>query len=297
MNNSSDHDNPSIHEIVEEVEKRTSERETRRFRLLYVLVGLVSFIGVGVLTQLVDFYATKAVEQRLENAKKEYESAKVFAQLLSLATKLDVSDSFSNTDREAIMRLLGTAKDNKQLRSEPAFDALFEKIIDSFSASDNASYVSKIYDDFTVECLRIPGVVQTLIQHYGRQLAGLEDIHSDSAKREIRRFEEIYAVSNDMKLQGAGAFMSSLLKFRLADSKQSTDLRKLLSSYRELPSEQAKQFARFMKQFADPMRLAKRKTPTNVRIAELTQSFVKTYADELAPILQRATESSKSEDD
>lgn len=282
---------------VEQVEERISQRESRRFRSLYALVGIVSFVGIGVIAQLVDFYATKAVDSRIERSKQEYESAKAFAQLLALATKLDISTSFSHTDRDAVMRLLAVAKTNKQLRGEPVFDALLEKIVDSFTSSNNAWFVNTIFDDYKEECLRVPGLVETLLQHYARTVIGRAEISSDDAKKEIARFQSIANVAPSFALAGSTAFFSALIEHKVASEKTSPALQRTLKSYSALSDEEARDFRRFMRQFRDPMRLARRLRPESIRISELTQSFENMYAPQIESILQKAAHTPDEDDE
>lgn len=282
---------------VEEVENRIAERENRRFRTLYVLVGIVSFVGIGVIAQLVDFYATKAVEQRIERSKQEYESAKTFAQLLALATKLDISDSFSHTDRDAIMRLLKDAKANRQLRAEPAFDALLEKIIDSFTASNNGAFVTQIFDDYGDECTRIPGIVEVLVQHYARAFLGAPSATAESATRDLARFNRLAEVAPTFGLAGTTAVLGALVRHRMADSRPSPELARLLSSYTAMSPIEKRDFERYVTQFADERKLGRRRTPENVRIAEVTRSFAEVYAAPVAAVLEGAADEEPDERD
>lgn len=266
--------------ITENVERKITEDESRRLRNFYIIVGFISFIGIGVISQLVDFYATKAVESKLGEATEELDSAKIFAQLLALATTLDLSSSFTHTDRDTIVALLEKAQ-NKSLRSEPAFTSLLEKIIDSIAASNNPLHLLKIVSMYQEECQRTAGIAQTLLQHFGR--AYLAEIDPDSTfpvdnYSNLKRY--IFA------LQGTGANGAAAAFSILADYKKNEEIardsiRVSLASMIMLDQDQKETFKKVIRTLSDPARMAQRPTPETIRIAQFTSNFVNTFKDDL----------------
>jgi len=286
-----------ILQVIEQVERRASERETKRFRSLYALVALVSFVGIGVISQLIELYATRAVDQRLEQTRVEFESAKIFTQLLSLATKLDLSDSFSNTDRDAVMRLLEMSVPNKKLRSEPAFESLLEKIIDSFAASENPVYVSRVFDMYESECLRVAGITDTLIQHYAKRLIQSTDPQAGEVfVKDYKRFQVLVESAESFKLQGTAAALRSLVAFRMAGSKPTPELTSAMDSYTRFNERERSRFMSFIVQFSDPKRLAKRPRPDEQRISATTLAFASTYPNQIAVLGRNASPDGKDDD-
>lgn len=272
-----------ILQVIEQVEKRTENRETKRFRTLYVIFALVSFIGIGVISQIIELYTTRAVDQRLEQATLELESAKLFTQLLALATKLDLSPSFSHTDRDATVRLLEIAVSNKKLRAEPAFDSVLEKVIDSFAAADNHNSVSRIFDLYEVECLRISGVTETLMQHYAMRILASTDVTSESFIKDHKRFQLLTDASAST-LKGTSAALSSLAAFKLAGSKPTPQVRDLMASYMSFPANTRGHFIKVVERFSDAHQIAGTPTPEIVRIASIGKAFQTAYAVELAKL-------------
>ncbi len=270
-----------ILQVIEQVEKRILDRETKRFRLLYGMVALVSFIGIGVISQLIELYSTRAVEQRLEASKVELESTKTYTQLLALATKLDISNSFTNTDRDSVMRLLDAASQNKKLRSEPVFESLLEKIIDSFDASDNDAFVSRIYDTFQHECLGNDGIVQTLVQHYASRVLQATILKSDSFDRDLRRFHAVADSADTFGNKGLVAGLRSLVAYRLADQKKTVELDAAMVSYDALTEKQRKMFKAVIQRYSDVSRMSDIPTPDLIRISKVGSAFKAAYATDL----------------
>lgn len=274
-----------ISRVTDSVEAKIAGQESRRFRTLYVIIGLVSFVGIGVVAQLVDFYATKAVETKLHEATQELNSAKTFAQLMSLATKLDLSDSFTHTDRDTVITLLESAKDNPKLRSEPAFESLLEKIVDSFSASDNPMHVSKIVDMYNDECFLNPGIALTLLIHYGRSYLANTDINSKIAKDDYDKLSKaINALSGERK--GITSAFAVLSEFKKNGEKGNEAIKSILDSLESLSDEDKKHFVLAIEESSDPSQMAKRPTPEILRVAKVTNGFINVYKKELSTIAQ-----------
>lgn len=270
-----------ILQVIEQVEKRILDRETKRFRLLYGMVALVSFIGIGVISQLIELYSARAVEQRLEASRIEMETAKTFTQLLVLATSLDISKSFTNTDRDSVMRLLDTASQNKKLRSEPVFESLLEKIIDSFYLSNNDVFVSRIYDTYQSECLGNDGIVQTLIQHYASRVLQATSRDSESFDRDLKRFHIVADSADTFGNKGLVAALRSLVAYRLADQKKTPELDAAMMSYDALNEKQRRKFKAVIKRYSDVIEMSDTPTPDLVRISKVGSAFKTAYATDL----------------
>lgn len=273
-----------ILQVIEQVEKRASDRETKRFRALYAMVALVSFVGIGVVSQLIELYASRAVDQRLEQTRTEFESAKIYSQLQTISIKLDLSDSFSNADRDTVMRLLEISASNAKLRSEPAFASVLEKIVDSFAASDNGVFVSRILDLYDVECLRSAGITDTLVQHYAKRILGSAEVDGDPFSRDYKRFRQLAESAETFRMKGPAAALRSLVAFRLASSKATPELTVVMESYGALSERDKTRFMSFIRQFSNPHELAKRPGPEDMRISEITKAFRVAYAQQLRRI-------------
>jgi hypothetical protein len=282
-----------ILQVIEQVEKRTAERETKRFRTLYAMFALVSFVGIGVISQLIELYAAHAVDQRLEQTRLELESAKIFTQLLALATKLDLSDSYSMTDRDSTARLLEIAAPNKKLRAEPAFGSLLEKVIDSFAAAGNDTFVARIFDLYEAECLQIPGITETLMQHYAKRLLSSPGVTSDIFIKDHKRFELLIDAADTFKMKATTGALRSLVAFRMADEKPTPEIRSVLSSYSSFSEGDKRRLIEMIDYFSDPEKLARRLTPENTRTSIVTRAFQAAYSSDLAKLKPRESDDKK----
>lgn len=271
--------------VTDRVETGILEQESKRFRNLYIIVGFASFIGFGVVSQLVDFYATRAIESKLEEAKQELDSAKMFAQLLALATKLDLSDSFTRSDRDTVVVLLERAKGNTALRSEPAFASLLLKIIDSLASSDNPMHVSKIASLYPDECSQNPEIAITLLQHYGRAYLSEVNVADKAAAENLTRLGTYIRALSGHDAKGAAAGFQVLSEFKRNGMNRTKSLDELIASLSVLQGEDKKQFATVILGSTDPERMAKRPTPEILRVAGVARKFIESYRSEVEPIL------------
>lgn len=272
--------------LVARIEEHIAERESRRFRTLYTLIGLVSFIGIGVLTQLVDFYSSKSVDIKIKSASDQLMIAKSLSQLLSLSLKLDLSDSFSNTDRDTIMTLLLDQRDTQQLRREPAFLSLLEKILESFSASGNNLHVRQIFAEYRRECLLSPNTTIVLLQHFGREYLSAEDITDRITRNTYIDLTMLIDAARTHSAAGAADafYVLSAHKRGVLGGNQ---IRSLLTSYQALQPSEIVNFFTVLDSLSDESRMAKVPSPEISRIAHLAQSFTQTYAPEIAELRQQ----------
>jgi hypothetical protein len=281
---SEDQKDALIFEISEKVEVKLGEREAKKFRTLYVLVALVSFIGIGAIAQFIDFYATKAVDKKLDATIAELFSEKLYAQLLIMSSELAKTDSFTDADRDAVMRLLEDARKYPKIPAEPTFAVLLGKIVDAFVAADNQIQVDKIVHDYRQICFTDENISATLLQHYGRLFVGLVDITTERARKIREHVEEAAASLDSAGAGGASAAFRSVVRFKELGGVGDGALRDALVSYSKLDSTNGLMFHKLVDQLADVNKLGKVSTPELERIAALTGKFKEKYGSELAKI-------------
>ncbi|KNC67857.1 hypothetical protein [Pseudoalteromonas ardens] len=279
------HINEEVKKASEIIESKISERESKRFRNMYLVVGFVSFIGIGVITQLVDFYATKAVDSKLSEARQELESAKIFSQLLALATKLDLSDSFTHTDRDTVITLLKLAQNNQQLSSEPAFISLLEKILDSLSSSNNSMHVSNIFTMYEDECLSTPGITITLVQHFGREYLASVDVTNELSKNTLENLNKNINALMSQGAEGLAYAFQVLSQFKMGNRKPDNNLISIIKSLEALETEKKERFFTVLYMMSDPTKMARSLTPELIRVSELTKGFLEAYGPQLNAVL------------
>jgi hypothetical protein len=244
---------------------------------------------------LVDFHATKAIESKLSKAQEELDSAKIFAQLLTLATTLDISKSYTNTDRDTALTLLEQAQ-GKNFRSEPAFTSLLEKIIDSFAASNNHMQLLKLVKMYEKESLNSPGIATTLVQHFGR--AYLAETDNDNASA-IENYD--YLSKFTIALQGTNAKAIAEALSILAEYKKNKEIArdsiriKLESIQQSFLPDEKEMFIAIIKNHTDPIEMGSKKTPELIRIAHFTNIFIATFKDDLLQFISPPNSSSSND--
>lgn len=269
-----------VAKATEQVETKILERESRRSKNMYIVVGFVSFIGMGVITQLVDFYASEAVDDKLSEARQELESAKIFSQLMAFATNLHLSDSVSHNDRDTVVALLKTAQTNETLRKEVAFIALLEKIIDSISAIRDSLHTRMIFEMYESECLSNYGISYTLIHHFGWTYLASVDIESLPSKRVLGHLDK--TIFSMMSLDGKGiAYAYQLLStYKKSGEILDSEVTKVILSLDALNDDERQAFLRTLETLANL-----KGTPEDVRVANVVEKFINDYQTPLSKLI------------
>src|SRR5262245_30515076 len=107
--------NATIQHIIEErldgvIQAKVSKEEERRFRQLRWVVVLIGLIGLGTFGTLANYLIQEAVDRRAGHVKQSLDMLRVNM----LALKLDISDSFSVEDSNAVMLLLHKIAGNQE---------------------------------------------------------------------------------------------------------------------------------------------------------------------------------------
>lgn len=258
-----------------------SKDEERKWRNLYISLGFISFIGMGVVTQLVDFYANKAIEAKLDASMESIESARIFVNLQSLATKLDLSDSFTHMDRTTVMSLLVSAQDNESIRKDPGFVNLLEKIVDSFVQSGNALQVDQVFDMYELECLQFPAISTSLLQHYGMNYISAVDSDSAIAKDIFKRLQKVLQSLSGSQHRGASLLFTALSEYKRAGLEKKPMISQLVQEVKALDDGEADDFLTFLHALTDWRSMGKRETPELARISVVARKFLEDYGNEL----------------
>ncbi|MGE4278453.1 MAG: hypothetical protein AB7G62_02620 [Magnetospirillum sp.] len=274
-----------VAKVAAEVEKSIFEQEAKKSRNLYIVFGFISFIGFGVISQLVDFYATKAVESKLATTIDKIESVKIPFSLQALAMKLDFSDSFTNSDMSAIMTLLTAAKDNGSIRSDISFPSLLEKIVDAFALSNNSDQLDRVFDMYRDVCLMNTGISVTLLQHYGRNYLSSVNVNSASSVDTYDRFNSVIRSITGGKARGAVWAFSLIVEYKRNGETKNDAITKSISDMSALNDDERDGFRKVLSSLSDPNKLGKKSTPEITNIVRVTSKFMFDYKNELSLLL------------
>lgn len=191
-----------VTEAASQVTKDIVARENRRQKIISLVLAILAIVGGPGIYATIQSLARTTVEDSLERQqenvrlmvadetrgqvserigelREEIRDQAIYQQLTYMAFSLDFKTSFSSTERDLVMSLLGQAAASETLRARADFPVILEKLIDSFSSAAQDAHIDDLYALLSHEILKINGACQTLAQHYGRRLLHAEATKAD----------------------------------------------------------------------------------------------------------------------
>jgi hypothetical protein len=192
------------------------------------------------------------------------------------------SDGFTDDHREAILGLLRTIQDDKEVRTRSDFPALLEKTIDPFHSAGLGSYVDRIVEMFPDECQRTQGIVFTLVSHYGQRLVAQPQSPEHWSADLLERFETFEARAKDFHIPGNALAFRILFEHRRAGLARAPHVAELIERAQGIgtPSDVARMLF-YVLQYTDWRTYMSRATPEALKLQDVATSLMSTYRREL----------------
>ncbi len=279
--------------IINDLDKRSQERESQRLRILYGIVGLLSFFGVGTISTFIEYYSKRAVEERLELVKVEFDRAILLSRLVSSSLRLDIAGRPNkSTDRVLIaegqeqnnmIRLLVEAAKDPILRAKQEFDSVLHATVDSFVHTGKDQYISVLYDLYSNEFHRNPDIAINLARHYGLEVLSSVDSTNDTTVVDLKRFQDAAkAAEINPKYRGLTAALRSLTLFKSTGNSPTAAQRRAIETYKSLDYDNLAVFLGNIKDLSNPNDTgSSSRDPDGVRIAEVAQAFAIAFNNEI----------------
>ncbi len=277
-------------EVGDQVDRKIQEREGRLLKLLTVITAIVIFIGYSGIRELIGAAADKAVDSALEKRVAEFEVSGTIANVQAALLSAENTGKFSNTARDGMIRsieILASARDKGVKVSEnPAFRTVLEKVVDTMASSNNDILADKIFDLFHDDCLKVSGIVETYLQHYGRQGAiGVGDIRSVA----VKRFGEFERAASTFKVPEAALAHRILIDFQASNGKHEKSIDDAIARVAGLSDGDRDRAWMFWSKYAREQWI-KRSTDESKALKKLVLAFLKSYQAELRPIFSDVDE-------
>jgi len=274
-------------EVGDQVDRKIQEREGRLLKLLTVITAIIIFIGYSGIRELISAAADKAVDTALEKRVAEFEVSGTIANVQAALLSAETTKKFSNTARDGMIRsieVLASARDKGAKVSEnPAFRTVLEKIVDTMASSNNDILADKIFDLFPDDCLKASGIVETYLQHYGRQGAvGVGDIRLIAAKR----FGEFERAASTYKVPETALAHRILIDFQASDGKHVRNIDDAIARLGGLNEVDRSRAWEFWSQYAREQWVT-RSTDESKSLKKFVVTFIKSYQKELRPIFSK----------
>jgi len=178
----------NLRDIVgEEVDKA----EDKRFKQLkiFAFIGLTGVFGIC--SYLVDKTLSYKLDQRVGQMAASLELTRFF----HMATKLDYKTNIPPTEISEIMRFLRKGANEDRIRGHPDLGPCLSHILYNFVSYDMTAEIDEIFKLYEKEILTSPGLVETLLHHYGQAL---------TARVSTPAYVDDILLNNFLKLERAG---------------------------------------------------------------------------------------------
>lgn len=206
-------------EVGDQVDRKSLEREERFLKVLAAILAIIGFIGYAGFNSMVDSAVNSSLQNKMEVAidkrVADFEVVGVIASVQGLLNVAEQKGSFSNTARDEMIRSIEVLAEARRrgvkVSENPAFKTTLENVVDTMASSNNDILADRIFDLFPDECLKVSGIVQTYLQHYGRQGAvGLGAVRAEA----IKRFGQFERAASTFKVPDTALAHRALIEFQ-----------------------------------------------------------------------------------
>lgn len=285
MNSSKEEsDNSSIEtRITDRVEKSILQREDKRFRNLYIVIGFISFFGIGIISQIVNLYASIAVEKELKELKGDLETAKLYSQILSFSTILSASERVTNDDRNRLTQLITREETRSSIVGDPTFLSILKISLSSLAQKNSPTHVSKIFDTYEKLCLLNSEISTMLIQFYGYQVFSSNIQSSEIHKNNVSRLLALSESMRSNNAEGVSAAYEALLLFQISDRTRTQPITELILSASDFSDKNKNNFFIVLNKLTDLKsgNFSSGVIPTLKKTKSLALDFKNSYKEEL----------------
>ncbi len=286
------------HEVEKSIESRNSENITWIGIGLSLVVAIVGFWGVRsfsdlrtkvtedvkehfrnadlvrrVVEESIQAHITSDIDKRLNVVAKEL----AFYRLSNLASNLRAGTGFSNTERDAALASLEELRTETNIIKRKEFADVLEKIIDAFSAADLDCHIDTIEENLSDVIGETPGIVQTLIHHYGMRVLG--DVEEDNDT--VVRFCKYVEACKRLRFNEWALPHKMVLEYRNKKDGWEARINGLLQDAEHLTDSEREFFRKTLLRNSDINEICKVPTGKTIRFAQAFQEFLAVYGDRI----------------
>lgn len=264
-------------EISSHLDKRLQERENRVLKIVGALTAAILFIGYAGIKEMITASSNAAAESAVSKRAGQFEVPIVLATLTTALDRAANRGQFLNTEREEMISSLEALREAREkgfdVTSNPQFLSVLERVIDTMAASNNDLLVDRAYDMFPEKCLETSGIVQTLLQHYGRlAITGTVTLRRDA----IKRFDAVERSSSTHKLPEYSLPHRVLIDFFAGGRKPTDDTKEFARRVGELDERDRRRAWTFWTDYANEAWVVETRSDS-VFMKNLTRDFIRAH--------------------
>jgi hypothetical protein len=259
------------------VVKEVTAQEDVRFKQIRWFIAIVGLIGLGTFGTVAAYVIEKVVDTRLERRTNNITQTVALSRFYMMAVKLDIGQSFSQDDVDAIMNYLRKVEKNSELRHSPEFLTPLLQVAKSFVSAGQTASIDELFHLYEREILAAPQLVQALLYHYGQEIVGREII----PKRDLgcMTFEKLERVATSSRVPGLALAYRTLYESGMRGSKDQEIVAKLIQCSTRLDKRDRARYLLEMLRRSKEANWVCSPTPESTRIESVVRSLFATHSD------------------
>lgn len=260
-----------------QVREAVAAEVDRRAKHMHLVLAIIGLIGLGTFGTLANYLIEKAVDRSLMARVGDIDNALNFSRFAAVSLKLRVGDSFSRQDVDAAMNYLRQTETNKKFRHRPEYQSAVFETVRAFSSAGQSAPLDELFALYEQELLANPIIVETLLHHYGQQVAGA--VVLDASNPRQKTFEKLERVADGHNLAELAMAYRLLLESRDTTDETRTRVAAIITASRSLrPNDQS----RMWREIIHRSRSANWAKRTNPRIQTIETAVRAFFADHAA---------------
>ena len=268
-----------VRRAAEIVDKRVQQREEHFMKLLTLVVGVGTTLGIFLASAAIQWYVSEAVVESTSAMNQRLDNEISYQRLANLSLSIERNSEFSPNERDAAMGLLRVAAQERDISDRADLMVSVEKIIDAFHAAGLGSDLNQINDMFGESLVWHGGIAFTMIEHYGQKIvgSGLPLSSMETEHDVLTRYMVGAPASQTPELQGQVHFWKMLVEFMRSGNSRIVD--NLVAGAYGLQDAGKQMLGRQIWWCQDATRWQDPVTPEGLEIQRIFGEFIDTYPD------------------
>lgn len=232
--------------------------------------------------------ATDVVDQRIASLVERQRQAEIDLDLQKLATLsalIELKDRFSPAERDNAVILLKEVGESRH--SSEQFLLVLEKVIDSFHAAGLKADVDELEHTFRSSIRNSPGIVFTLLDHYGQRLVSSPSSDEGTLNH---RFDLYGQLAGRFNLEHLHLFWKALDDFADGGYERHEASNLAMRQLLYVSEEAQADFLARLFQYCNPLSWVRTVDFTATTLAEATHLFSSVYSTEIEEIMSEVSQ-------
>lgn len=285
--------NAIVKEVSRDVEKRVEQQNQENLKsTAFTASGILAILSFAGFRTFLDFqkklksevksdireeiekYIASEFKDRLSVLAKELS----YYRLLNLAGRIEAGRFFSDIERDAVLESLNQLSDEQSITSRAEFISALERIIDAFYVASLDLQIDAIEAMFLFVILKSPGIVLSLVNHYGSRVLG--DIEEDADT--VNRFHKYVEACKSLRLYGRALPYIMVLEYQNKRQGWEKRIEAFFQDLDCLELSDKEAFRLILMRNSDINEVCSTPTGSVIRLTQSFHDFIDAYIDKLS---------------